>query len=158
MAARIPSLVREGDAVARVGGDQFAVPVQGSAGALVLDAMAHKLLLAFESEQPLGDCATRATVSIGQAVAGRQGDTSCGPSWTWVRAWACTSPRKVSKPRRRSSLCARSGATRCRASSFGRPVDAVPFQALLGRQPAHEEANSPPPGWSRTLNPVLSTA
>ena len=77
-ATRILGLVRKNDPVARLGGDQFAVMVEGVAGAQVLDAMARNLLRSFESGLQLGDSIAIANLSIGQAVADRDDDTADG--------------------------------------------------------------------------------
>ena len=75
-AQRIRSLVRGGDAMARHGGDQFTILVEGSAVASVLDAMARNLLRSFESGHRLSNGSVIANLSIGQAVCNHAGDSA----------------------------------------------------------------------------------
>ena len=70
VAARIRAVVRERDVVARVGGDQFAIQVEGVSGAQALAVMARNLLRAFESSSAVGGRDMVATLSIGIAMAG----------------------------------------------------------------------------------------
>ena len=70
VAARIRATVRDGDVVARVGADQFAVQAEGLSGAQALAVMAVNLLRAFEPSYPMGGHDMEATLSIGIAMAG----------------------------------------------------------------------------------------
>ena len=70
VAGRIRAVVRERDVVARVGGDQFAIQVEGVSGAQALAVMARNLLRAFESAYAVGGRDMVATLSIGIAMAG----------------------------------------------------------------------------------------
>ena len=70
VAGRICAVVRERDVVARVGGDQFAIQVEGVSGAQALAVMARNLLRAFESAYAVGGRDMVATLSIGIAMAG----------------------------------------------------------------------------------------
>jgi diguanylate cyclase (GGDEF)-like protein len=69
VADRIRSVTRMNDVVARLGGDQFAVLVEGAAQAQAAQAMARNLLRAFEPPHRLDGQETVATVSIGIALA-----------------------------------------------------------------------------------------
>ena len=69
VADRIRSVTRMDDVVARLGGDQFAVLVEGAAQAQVAQAMARNLLRAFEPPHVLNGQETVATLSIGIALA-----------------------------------------------------------------------------------------
>lgn len=71
VAERLVAATRESDQVARLGGDQFAVLVEGITGTPALAAMARNLLRAFEKPYNLGSCETVVTLSIGLAAAGR---------------------------------------------------------------------------------------
>jgi diguanylate cyclase (GGDEF)-like protein len=70
VAARIRAVVREGDLVARLGADQFAVHVEGIAGAAALAVMARNLLRASEPAHLVGGAETVVTLSIGFAIVG----------------------------------------------------------------------------------------
>lgn len=70
VAARLRAVVRERDVVARVGGDQFAIQVEGVSGPQALAVMARNLLRAFESSYAVGGRDMVATLSIGIAMAG----------------------------------------------------------------------------------------
>jgi diguanylate cyclase (GGDEF)-like protein len=69
VADRIRAVTRADDVVARLGGDQFAVLVEGLAGAQAANAMARNLLRAFEPAYVLNGHDTVATLSIGVAIA-----------------------------------------------------------------------------------------
>ena len=69
VADRIRSVTRMNDVVARLGGDQFAVLVEGSAQAQAAQAMARNLQRAFEPPHLLNGQETVATLSIGIALA-----------------------------------------------------------------------------------------
>jgi len=69
VADRIRSVTRTEDVVARLGGDQFAVVVEGAAQAQAAQAMARNLLRAFEPPHVLNGEETVATLSIGIALA-----------------------------------------------------------------------------------------
>jgi diguanylate cyclase (GGDEF)-like protein len=71
VAGRIRGVVRERDVVARIGGDQFAVQVEGVSGPQALAVMARNLLRAFESTYAVGGRDMVATLSIGIAMAGQ---------------------------------------------------------------------------------------
>jgi diguanylate cyclase (GGDEF)-like protein len=75
VADRIRSVTRMDDVVARLGGDQFAVLVEGGAPAQAAQAMARNLLRAFEPPHLLNGQEMVATLSIGIALAG---DTAQG--------------------------------------------------------------------------------
>lgn len=70
VADRIRAVTRDGDAIARLGADQFVIQVEGITGAQALTVMARNLLRAFEPPYALGGRDTVATLSIGIAVAG----------------------------------------------------------------------------------------
>ena len=70
VADRIRAVVRERDVVARVGGDQFAIQVEGVSGAQALVVMARNVLRAFEPSYAVGGRDMVATLSIGIAMAG----------------------------------------------------------------------------------------
>ncbi|HET9208263.1 MAG TPA: diguanylate cyclase, partial [Burkholderiaceae bacterium] len=70
VADRIRSVTRMDDVVARLGGDQFAVLVEGAAQAQVAQAMARNLLRACEAPHLLDGQETVAPLSIGIALAG----------------------------------------------------------------------------------------
>jgi len=67
---RIRSVTRMDDVVARLGGDQFAVLVEGAAQAQAAQAMARNLLRAFEPPHLLNGHEMVVTLSIGIALAG----------------------------------------------------------------------------------------
>ena len=69
VAERLAAATRESDQVARLGGDQFAILVEGVSGAPALAAMARNLLRAFEKPYRLGDYETVVTLSIGVVAA-----------------------------------------------------------------------------------------
>lgn len=69
VAGRIRAAVRERDVVARLGGDQFAIQVEGVSGAQALAVMARNLLRAFEAPAAVGGRDMVATLSIGIAMA-----------------------------------------------------------------------------------------
>jgi diguanylate cyclase (GGDEF)-like protein len=70
VADRIRSVTRMDDVVARLGGDQFAVLVEGAAQAQAAQSMARNLLRAFEPPHVLNGQETVVTLSIGVALAG----------------------------------------------------------------------------------------
>ena len=70
VADRIRSVTRMDDVVARLGGDQFAVLVEGAAQGQAAQSMARNLLRAFEPPHVLNGQETVATLSIGIALAG----------------------------------------------------------------------------------------
>ncbi len=69
VADRIRAVTRTTDLVARLGADQFAILVEGIAGAPAAAGMARNLLRALEPAYVLGGQETVATLSIGVAVA-----------------------------------------------------------------------------------------
>ena len=70
VAERIRRVVRERDVVARVGGDQFAVQVEGVSGVQAMAVMARNLLRAFEPSYAVAGRDMVASLSIGIALAG----------------------------------------------------------------------------------------
>lgn len=66
-AARLQSCVREEDLVARVGGDEFAILIEGANSAQDVEAVAGKLMALMKQELPLDDGSLRVTTSIGIA-------------------------------------------------------------------------------------------
>jgi len=78
VADRIRAVTRAGDLVARLGSDQFAVLVEGLAGAQAASAMARNLLRAFEPAYVLNGRDTIATLSIGVAIGGEHADSVDG--------------------------------------------------------------------------------
>ena len=69
VADRIRAVTRPSDMVARLGADQFAIMVEGVAGAQAAAGVARNLLRALEPSYLLGGRETIATLSIGVAVA-----------------------------------------------------------------------------------------
>ena len=75
VADRMRAVTRDGDVLARLGADQFAIQVRGISGNQALIAMARNLLRAFEPPYALDGRDTIAMMSIGVAVAGEQAGT-----------------------------------------------------------------------------------
>jgi diguanylate cyclase (GGDEF)-like protein len=76
VAQRIRSVLRSGDAAARLGGDQFVVYTPTLAGAQAAAVMARNLLRAIEPALTIAQRQTQVSVSIGIALAGRDGDAA----------------------------------------------------------------------------------
>jgi diguanylate cyclase (GGDEF)-like protein len=72
VATRIRSVLRPGDAAARLSGDQFVVCASTLAGAQAAAVMARNLLRAIEPALVVGTRQTQVSVSIGVALAGSQ--------------------------------------------------------------------------------------
>jgi diguanylate cyclase (GGDEF)-like protein len=70
VAARIRGVLRNGDAAARLGGDQFVVYTPALAGAQAAAVMARNLLRAIEPALVIAQRQTQVSVSIGIALAG----------------------------------------------------------------------------------------
>ena len=75
VADRIRAVTRPSDVVARLGGDQFAIMVEGVAGAQAAAGVARNLLRALEPSYLLAGRETIATLSIGVAVASEHANT-----------------------------------------------------------------------------------
>jgi diguanylate cyclase (GGDEF)-like protein len=69
VADRIRAVTRDGDGLARMGADQFAVQVEGLSGPQALGAMARNLLRAFEAPFMLDERSMVVTLSIGLSLA-----------------------------------------------------------------------------------------
>ena len=69
VARRLRTAVREGDRLARIGGDQFAILVEGITGPPALAAMARNLMRGFESPCEVEGRQTLVTLSIGMVTA-----------------------------------------------------------------------------------------
>jgi diguanylate cyclase (GGDEF)-like protein len=74
VAERIRGVLREGDAAARLGGDQFVVCTASLAGAQAANVMARNLLRAVEPVLTIGQRQAQVSVSIGIALAGDDAD------------------------------------------------------------------------------------
>lgn len=75
VAERLVAITRETDQVARLGGDQFAILVEGVSGTPALAAMARNLLRAFEQPCRVAGHETVVTLSIGVIAASGGNDT-----------------------------------------------------------------------------------
>lgn len=75
VAERLVAVTRDSDQVARLGGDQFAILVDGVSGTPALAAMARNLLRAFEQPYRVGGHETVVTLSIGLVAASRGNDS-----------------------------------------------------------------------------------
>jgi len=78
VAGRIAGHLREGDAVARLGGDEFAVLVTDGTGRAGLEAVAQRLVDAFDEPLETSAGPLRAAVSLGLALFGRTGPPEGG--------------------------------------------------------------------------------
>ena len=78
VADRIRAVTRPSDVVARLGADQFAIMVEGVAGAQAAAGMARNLLRALEPSYLLNGREAVATLSIGVAVASQHANTVDG--------------------------------------------------------------------------------
>ena len=74
VAARIRTVVPEGDLLARIGANQFAVLVEGVWDTQLLDVVARNLMRAFEGAHALHGRDTVVTASIGTAHSGEHAD------------------------------------------------------------------------------------
>ncbi len=75
VAARIRSMVRNSDVVARLSADQFAVLVEQTGDVHALEVMARNLLRAFVPPHSAGGSEMAVTLSIGVAIQGEHADT-----------------------------------------------------------------------------------
>ena len=75
IAERIKRVMRDGDCLARVGGDEFALLLADVGDATACAAMAHRLHDAIIAPFDLGHCQVSATLSLGIALGPQDGDS-----------------------------------------------------------------------------------
>lgn len=76
VASRVRTVVRSSDVVARLGGDRFAVKVEGVSGIQALQVMARNLLRALEPAHMIHGHPVVATTSVGAAVGPEHADNA----------------------------------------------------------------------------------
>ncbi len=92
VAARLADLLRETDTLARIGGDEFVLPLPGGMSEEDIRALARRVLYTLNTPFELGDCQLTISASIGGA-AGR--NMAMTPTPCWVQPTAPCTPRST---------------------------------------------------------------